>query len=86
VEIDTTDLAANLVETDVVETLKTRTRDCSDTMVRDKKVFFPSHEDAFSARHITRNVAPLTSLLLVRTEGRKFGPVRQINLVICTPQ
>jgi len=74
-EVYSTDCPLNLVEADVVESLKAGTSNCSHSVVRNQEMFLPPHEDILSLCH-TRNVkVSLPSLLLKWPESREFGPV-----------
>lgn len=46
-EIDALDSAGNLVEADIVKAFETSAIDRLYAMVRNKKVFFPAHEEMF---------------------------------------
>jgi len=65
----------NLVEANIVKALKTGSSDRSHSVIRDQKVFLPSHEDVFSLRH-SRNVkVALPGLLLKRPESGELCPM-----------
>lgn len=85
VEIDAAHFAFNLVEANIIETLKTGARYCADAVVWHQKMLFPSHEDSFSLGGIANDDGSLTGLLLKWTKGCKFRPVAQVNLAICAP-
>lgn len=86
VKVDAIDLPLHLVKTNVVESLKTSAAYCSYSMVRHQEVFFPTHEDVLALCHVLDdNGGTPARLFRVRTEGGKFGPVRQVCFVIGTP-
>ena len=86
VEVNPTNLPADLVETDVVETFEARPVDCPHPVVWHEEVFLPAHKDELLVRHIHGDIAALARLLLIGSEGRELGPVREINLVCCAPR
>lgn len=47
-EIYAANFTLQLVEADVVESLKTRSADRPDTVIRDKEMLLPSHKDILS--------------------------------------
>lgn len=60
-EINPTNTPINLIKTNVVKTLETRTRDRLHAVVRHKEVLFPAHEDM------------LALLVIFQREGGRFG-------------
>lgn len=75
-EVNTTNGAFFLVETNVVKPFKTGTSDRGDTMVGNQEVFFPAHKDALALAEVGYgNSSAIFHLLAVLPECREFAPV-----------
>lgn len=85
VEVDPAHTAGALVETDVVEPFKTRTRDGLDPVVRDQEVFFPAHEQMFPLLVVFEREVGGFGRLGKRSPGGEASPVLQINLFGAAP-
>lgn len=84
-EVDTVDLALDLVEAYIVETLEAGPMDGSDAMVRDEEVLFPSHPYILLLSNVRYRNGAFSSLLLIRSPWRELGPMTQIYFRSCTP-
>lgn len=85
VEIYPTNFPLDLVETDVIETLKACTRYSANAVIRHEEMFLPAHEYMFSLRSITDQDRTLPGLFLKGAEGAELSPVVQINLTVRSP-
>lgn len=70
-----------LVEADVIETLETRTVDCAHSVVRNKEVLLPTHENILLLSQVGDMEVALLSLFLVGSERAELGPMLQIDFV-----
>lgn len=86
VEVNPTNLAPDLVETDVVKALKARPIDRPHPVIGHEEMLLPAHEDRLLVRQIHGNIATLTRLLLERPEGGELSPMREIDLVRRSPR
>jgi len=86
-EIYTADLAAHLVETNVVEALEAGALDGADAVVGDEEVLLPAHEYVLALGDVLdEHLAALARLLGEGAEGGELGPVRQVVLVAGAPR
>lgn len=85
VEIYPANVAVDLVETNIIESLEARAGYFSNAMVRNEKNFFPSHEDILTLRAILIVKVGLFGLLSQRAPGRESPPVLHIRLVSSSP-
>lgn len=84
-EVDTTDGSLYLVEADIVESLETGARDCSNSVVWDEEIFLPSHKYVLMLRKVTKREVCLLRLFGERSPGWKSRPVMYIRLFVGTP-
>ena len=85
-EVDPTDIATDLVKADVVESLKGCTVDLAHSVVRNKEVFLPAHEDVFSLGEVL--VVEMRVILCLSREGAKgweATPVRHVGVFVSAP-
>jgi len=84
-EVDPAYFASQLIETYVVETLKTGASDRPHTVIGYEEMLFPAHEDVFPLKHIRNMHYASTGLLLERPKSSEFSPVTEIVLVCSAP-
>lgn len=76
VEIDAADLAAHLVEADVIEPLEAGADDGPDAVVGNEEVLLPAHEYVLALGDVLdEHLAALAGLLGEGTERGELGPV-----------
>lgn len=86
VKVNAINLPLHLVETYVIEPFKTRTAYRPYSMVRHQEVLFPAHKNMLALCNVFEDDRGASaSLFGVRAEGRKFGPVGQVGLVVGAP-
>lgn len=86
VEINAIDLPLDLIKTNIVKTLEARTTDGSHPMIGDEEMLFPAHEYVLALGNVLdHNCGAPACLLGVGSEGREFGPVGQVGLVVGPP-
>jgi hypothetical protein len=87
VKVNAADLAAFLIEADVVKALEAGAVDGPHTVVRDEKMFLPPHEDNIALRQVLDlHLTTLTRHFLVWTKGLKLAPMRKVYLVSRPPR
>ena len=84
-EIDSTDMARELVETNVVEPFKACAVNILDPVIRHQKLFLPSHENVVPLGKVP--VAEIRALCLFgeRSPRWESSPVLHIHFIIRTP-
>lgn len=76
----------NLIETDVIESLKTCTGDRAHAVIWHQEVFFPTHKDVFTLSNVfDDNGRASPSLFCMRSECWELGPMRQVCLLVGAP-
>lgn len=84
-EVNTAHRSFNLIEADVVESLKAGARDGSYPMVGNEEVFLPSHEHVLTLSKVAvREISPLRLFGKWFPSG-KTGPVVDIRLLVGAP-
>lgn len=84
-EVYSIDVTSHLVEAYIIETFKTRARDCSDAMVRDEEIFLPAHKYVFALCEVFEVKVWTFGLLRKGPPGWKSAPMLHVNLLIRTP-
>ena len=80
-EIDTIDIARNLIKADVVKPLKTRARDLADAVIGHKEGFLPAHEDVFALGEVFVMEVGFLGLFGEGPPGGEAGPVLHVGFV-----
>lgn len=84
-KVNSADSSFYLVETDVVESFKTRSRNLPYPMIRYEKILLPTHEQMFALRIVS--VCEISSLGLFgeRSPRLEPGPVLHIGFFVGAP-
>lgn len=84
-EINPTDIAADLIEADIIKAFETRAVDLAHAVVGDQEGFFPAHEDVFALRKILVVEIGFFGLLAQLPPRGKPVPVLHVGFVGCAP-
>lgn len=85
VKVDADDLACDLTEADVVESLETSAGYGPDSVVGHKEMLLPSHEEIFSLGKVLVCKVGTFGLLGQGAPGREPAPVLHVNLFVGPP-
>ena len=86
VVIDSRDSAMNLIEADVIESLKAGTSDLAYTVIWDQELLFPAHKHVFAiAAILVVKISRLLGLLAHRTPGGEPCPSFHVVFIGGTP-
>lgn len=85
VEVDAAYASCNLVEADIIEPFEASSRDLSNPVIRNEKVFLPPHKYVLSLRPVLIVKIGFFGLRLDRAVGWESAPVVVVSFLVCTP-
>lgn len=84
-KVDATDIAPDLIEAYVVESFETCAGNSAHSMIGNKKVFLPTHENALAFSEVLVGEVGPSGLLSQWTPFRKSIPMLHIDFLVGTP-